>query len=64
MHRAPATEVSAVAVPLQRATDSWADEPGYGGTRSAWEEFDAWMDAQLAELERTFPNPRRHESRG
>ena len=47
------------AVPLQRSTAVWQDEPGYGGTLSAWDQFDLVIDQQLKALEELHPAPRR-----
>jgi hypothetical protein len=55
MNRTVTTETTRSAVPLQRATDTWANEPGYGGSRTAWEEFDAGIDEQLKVLAAKYP---------
>ncbi len=47
------------AVPLQRSTAVWQDEPGYGGTPSAWDQFNLAIDQQLKTLEEKNPAPRR-----
>lgn len=44
-------------VPLQTATDSWTNEPGYGGTVTAWEAFDAAISEGLKALEARHPGP-------
>ena len=54
MNRTISTETNRSAVPLQRATDTWANEPGYGGSRTAWDEFNAAIDAQLEQLTRKY----------
>jgi hypothetical protein len=46
-------------VPLQRSTAVWQDEPGYGGTPSAWDQFGLKIDQLLKELEEQHPAPRR-----
>lgn len=63
MNRTISTETKRSAVPLQRATDTWANEPGYGGSRTAWVEFNASIDAQLEQLAAKYPAIRRAESR-
>ena len=46
-------------VPLQRSTAVWLDEPGYGGTNKAWENFDLAISEQLKAFEEKHPSPRR-----
>ncbi len=58
MNRTIKNETRENEVPLQRSTGVWLDEPGYGGTSSARDQFGVSIDQQLAELVAKHPAPR------